>query len=115
MKKLLVVALSLSAFAQFEQGSIVGTVTDPQKAPIANATIQIRSTTTNVSREVTTSQGGEYNSLPLPPGPYTVTIRQQGFRERSAEVRVGVSQRIQMDFALELGSVTDKVTVEATP
>ncbi|MBI2686031.1 MAG: TonB-dependent receptor [Acidobacteria bacterium] len=115
MKLLALLFLSLHAFAQFEQGSIVGTVTDPQKAPIPNAIVQIRSTATNVSREVTTSIGGEYNSLPLPPGPYTVNIRQQGFRERTAEVTVGVSQRLQLDFALELGTVTGQVVVEANP
>src|SRR4051812_46063118 len=111
MKTLLFLLLSVPAFAQFEQGSIVGSVVDPQKAPIINATVQIRSTTTNVSREVTTGQSGGYNSLPLPPGPYTVTVHQQGFRDRAAEVNVGVSQRVEMDFALELGSVTDKVVV----
>jgi len=112
---LLLFSLTLSLRAQFEQGSIVGTVTDPQKAPVANATIQIRSNSTNVSREVTTSAGGEYNSLPLPPGIYTVSVRQAGFKERAVEVNLGVSQRLQLDLALELGAVTDKVVVEGNP
>ena len=107
---------AMSAFlsvAQFEQGSIVGQVNDPQRAPIAGATVQIRSSTTNVSREVTTSSNGEYNSLPLPPGVYTVTVRQQGFRDKAIEVTLGVSQRLQADFAMELGTVTEQVIVEA--
>ena len=65
--KTLLFLLTIPAFAQFEQGSIVGSVVDPQKAPIANAKVQIRSTTTNVSREVTTGQSGEYND-PAPHG-----------------------------------------------
>ena len=100
--------------AQFEQGSIVGQVNDPQGAPIAGATVQIRSSTTNVSREVTTSASGEYNSLPLPPGVYTVTVRQQGFRDKAIEVTLGVSQRLQADFAMELGTVSEQVIVEAS-
>jgi hypothetical protein len=100
-------------FAQFEQGSIVGTVTDPQKAPVSGAVVHIRSVTTNVSRDVSTSAAGEYNSLPLTPGQYTVSVRQAGFRERSAEVNVGVSQRVQADFTLELGAVTEQVVVQA--
>src|SRR5258707_161886 len=106
---------SLCCFGQFEQGSITGLVTDPQKAAIAGATVQIRSVTTNVMREVTTSSDGEYNSLPLTPGRYTVTVRQQGFRDRAVEVSVGVSQRTQVDITLELGGVNEQVQVQATP
>src|SRR3954447_4984588 len=109
------VLVALPSSAQFEQGSIVGQVLDPQKAPISGAAVQIRSSTTNVSREVTTSAGGEYNSLPLPPGLYTVTVRQQGFRDKAIEVTLGVSQRLQADFIMELGTVSEQVIVEARP
>jgi hypothetical protein len=93
---------------------IIGRVTDQQHAPIANAKVEIRSLETNVKREVTTSDSGEYNSLPLQPGHYSVVVHQEGFQERSAEVTVGVSQRVQADFGMELGSVTEKVDVSAT-
>src|SRR3977135_2177003 len=102
---------SLPAWPQFELGSIVGLVTDPQNAPIAGAVVEIRSLTTNVKREVTTSASGEDNSLPLPPGRYAITVHQQGFRDKSLEVALGVSQRLQVDFALELGSVSEQVSV----
>jgi hypothetical protein len=105
--------LALPAFAQFELGSIVGVVTDPAKAPVAGAMVEIKSLSTNVKREVVTSSGGEYNSLPLQPGRYSITVRQQGFRERTAEANLGVSQRLQADFALELGSVNETVNVSA--
>lgn len=102
------------ARAQFEQGSVVGTVTDPQKAPVPEATVQIRSVATNVSRELVTSPTGEYNSLPLVPGPYVVTVRHAGFRDRAMEVNIGVSQRLQADFTLELGAVSEQVQVQAS-
>jgi hypothetical protein len=89
--------LALPLWAQIELGSIVGQVTDPQKAPVAGAVVQFRSLTTNVKREATTLSGGEFNSLPLPAGRYAVTVRQPGFRERMAEVNLGVSQRLQVD------------------
>jgi len=91
----------------------VGQVNDPQKAPIVGATVQIRSSTTNVSREVTTSASGEYNSLPLPPGRYTITVRQPGFSNKALEVSLGVSQRLQADFTMELGTVSEQVLVQA--
>ena len=105
--------VSLAALAQFELGSIVGVVTDPAKAPVAGATVEIRSLTTNVKREVNTSVSGEYNSLPLQPGRYAVTIHQQGFREQTLEVTLAVGQRLQADFALEIGAVTEQVSVTA--
>ncbi len=105
---------SFTALAQFELGSIDGLVTDPQKAPIAGAKVEIRSLTTNVSRDVTTSASGDYNSLPLQPGRYSVTVRQAGFRDRSVEVTLGVSQRLQADLTLELDSVNEQVSVSAS-
>lgn len=114
VKGLLCLLFAAPAWTQFELGSIVGLVTDPQKSPIAGATVEIRSLSTNVKREIVTSSGGEYNSLPLQPGRYQVLVRQSGFRDRSIEVNLGVSQRLQVDFSLELGSVNEQVTVTAT-
>src|SRR5262245_20133710 len=99
--------------AQVELGSLVGMVTDPQGAPVAGATIEFRSVATNVKREVTTSASREYNSLPLQPGRYVISVRQSGFREKAAEVVLGVSQRAQVDFSLEIGQVNEQVSVSA--
>ncbi|HET8548062.1 MAG TPA: carboxypeptidase regulatory-like domain-containing protein, partial [Bryobacteraceae bacterium] len=110
----LLLLFALVARPQFEFGSIVGVVTDPSRAALTGAVVEIRSLTTNVKREVTTLANGEYNSLPLQPGRYAVTVRQPGFREQSAEVTLGVGQRMQLDFGLELGAVTEKVNVTAS-
>src|SRR5260221_152319 len=66
----LCVLLSPPMWPQFELGSIVGVVTDPAKVAVSGATVEIRSLSTNVKREVVTSTSGEYNSLPLQPGRY---------------------------------------------
>ena len=94
---------AITLWAQIEQGSFGGIVLDPQKAPVAGAVVTFRSLTTSVQREERTKSEGEYNSLPLQPGRYAVTVRQTGFREQTAEVTLGVGQRLQLDFALELG------------
>jgi hypothetical protein len=113
MKRLAAVwiCLSVAALGQFEFGTITGVVSDPSKAPIAGAAVEIRSLATNVKRDAMTSTAGEYNSLPLPPGRYAVTVRQQGFREQTADVTLAVGQRLQLDFALEIGAVTEQVNV----
>ena len=110
----LLLALCPAVMAQFELGSIVGVVTDPAKAPVAGAKVEIRSTSTNVKRDVLTSADGDFNSLPLQPGPYLVTIRQSGFRDRAVNVNLGVSQRLQADVSLELSSVNEQLTVQAS-
>src|SRR4051812_9273182 len=106
--------LSFALWGQIEQGSLVGVVTDPQKAPVAGAEVDFLSLTTNVKRSTLTNASGEYNSLPLPAGRYSVTVRQPGFREKTAEVTLGVGQRLQLDFALELGAVTEQISVSAS-
>src|SRR6476469_8706044 len=104
---------SLSLWGQIEQGSLVGVVTDPQKAPVAGATLEFLSLSTNVKRATVTNATGEYNSLPLQAGRYSVTVRQPGFRDRTAEVSLGVGQRLQLDFTLEIGAVNEQVNVIA--
>src|SRR5215471_13769514 len=105
---------TMTLWAQIEQGSLVGIVLDPQRAPVAGAVVSFRILTTNVQREERTTSAGEYNSLPLQPGRYSVTVKQPGFREQTVEVTLGVGQRMQLDFALELGSVNDQVSVSAS-
>jgi len=94
MKRLITVMylcvwLSAPMWSQFELGSVIGVVTDPSKVAVSGATVEIRSLSTNVKREVLTSSSGEYNSLPLPPGRYAIAVRQQGFREQTLEVTLG--------------------------
>src|SRR5438094_10015411 len=110
----LCVLASLPAWPQFELGSIVGVVTDPSKVSVSGATVEIRSLSTNVKREVITSASGEYNSLPLQPGRYAIAVRQQGFREQTLEATLGAGQRLQADFAVQLGAVGGKVDVNET-
>src|SRR3954464_2072702 len=105
--------LSLTLWGQIEQGSLVGIVTDPQKAPVAGASVEFVSLTTNVKRATVTNSVGEYNSLPLQAGRYSVTVHQPGFRDRTAEVTLGVGQRLQLDLALEIGAVNEQVSVSA--
>src|SRR5215471_8458632 len=105
---------AMTLWAQVEQGSLVGIVLDPQRAPVAGATVIFRSLSTNVQREESTKSEGEYNSLPLQPGRYAVTVRQPGFKEQTVEITLAVGQRMQLDFALELGGVNEQVNVSGT-
>src|SRR5437016_3424419 len=100
------------AFAQFQFGSVTGLVKDPSQAPVPGALVEIRSQTTNVARQATTSPAGEYNFVSLPADKYTVTVRHQGFRETSRSFELSVDQRLAADMTLEVGGVTEEVTVK---
>jgi len=99
--------------AQFDLGSVVGTVKDPSQLPVANATLELRSLTTNVTRQATTSATGEFNFLSLQPDRYTISVREQGFREKSQNFQLAVGQRLELNIGMEVGSVTEQVNVSA--
>jgi len=46
-------------------------------------------------------------------GPYTVTAEAKGFKKGAAHVTVTVNARQRVDLDLQLGDVTEMVTVEA--
>src|SRR6266704_2563307 len=96
-------------------GTITGTVTDPSKAAVADATVTLTDTATNLPRTTTTNEVGRYVFANVPPGTYTLTINKAGFRAAkftNQVVNVGVS--LTLNVALEIGLVTQVVEVVAT-
>jgi hypothetical protein len=106
-----VLAWCCAGFAQFQFGSVTGLVKDPSQAPVPGALVEIRSQTTNVARQAVTSPAGEYNFVSLPADRYTIAVRHQGFREASRSFELSVDQRLAADVTLEVGGVTEAVSV----
>ncbi len=98
--------------AQFQFGSVVGLIKDASQAPVPSAAVEIRSRTTNVARQATASAAGEYNFVSLPPDKYTLTVKHPGFRDTSRELELSVGQRLEADITLEVGGLTEEVTVK---
>jgi Carboxypeptidase regulatory-like domain len=98
-------------------GSIRGTVTDPSGAAVSGAKVTATNTATGISKEATTGSDGTYDFLQLAvPAPYTVSVEQTGFRKFEASgIPLNVNQVYVLDIKLEVGAVTETVTVEATP
>lgn len=111
---LAVLFLAVTAVAQRDLGTIVGTVTDPQGGVIANAKITITEDATGLSYEVTTSAAGDFIRPALKPGVYTVTAEAPGFRRVAQKniVLVG-GDRIGVPLTLPVGNVTESVEVSA--
>jgi hypothetical protein len=107
--------LPLSLFAQIQNARIEGTVTDTSHAVIAGAKLTITNTKTQVKAEAQTNASGFFTFPEVPTGFYNLTAESAGFRKESVtniEVNVGVT--IRQDIVLEVGSVTDTLTVEAS-
>jgi hypothetical protein len=99
------------ASAQFNS-SIQGVVTDASSAIVPGATVTVTNTATGVARQATTSDDGLYRVTNLGSGSYRVSVEFEGFRtaERPSVV-LGITETVRADFALEVGSLVDQVTV----
>jgi hypothetical protein len=110
----LVLAPSVS-FAQSFTGTIVGTVKDASAAAIPQATVSITSQQTGRQDSVVADTEGRYTSLPLPPGEYRVEASLQGFKSAvRSNVVVTIASTVVIDFALEVGELTEAVEVSAS-
>ena len=100
-----------AALAQFS-GAIQGTVTDGQKAVLADAIVTVTNVQSGVARQATTTSEGVYRMTSLAPGSYRIEVVKPGFNQALREaVTVGVTETIRVDFALEVSGVTESVTV----
>jgi hypothetical protein len=93
-------------------GSISGTVKDRTGAAIPKATVTATNTDTGVRQVVTTNSTGAYAFPGLPVGHYDVEITFDGFRPyRRASIMLDVNSALLVDAVLELGEVSETVTV----
>ncbi len=110
-----VLLLVPAAYSQILYGSLTGTVTDASNAVVPNATVTITNQATGASRDILTDSHGDYLALNLEPGPYTITIKQAGFATFiQKNVLVVINQQQRVNISLQLGNVTQQVTVEAS-
>jgi hypothetical protein len=112
---LLVFSLSFSLLAQSQTGRITGEITDPTGAAIASAEIVATDQDTGFNTKGVSSATGVYAIPFLPPGRYRVGVVHAGFKKyERAGITVGTSEVVPLDIQLELGNVSEQVTVEAS-
>lgn len=104
------------ASAQEITASLTGTVTDSSGAVVPGATITVHDNARGVDvRTVTSDSSGSYTVSQLPVGTYTVTIEGAGFRKYVAnDVILHVGDHRTLDAILQVGQVSQEVTVSAT-
>jgi hypothetical protein len=106
--------LTQPAGAQVLYGSIVGAITDASGAGVARAGVVAIREATGQTREGTTDEGGRFVLQDVWPGSYSVKVSASGFRALlNKNVIVTGNNVTRVDVQLELGSVTEEITVAA--
>jgi hypothetical protein len=93
-------------------GALTGTVTDPGGARIADADVSVTNEATGEVRAATTGADGTFRVPLLPPGNYSLEAKRSGFKlAKRTGISVNVTEVATVPVELEIGSVTQSVTV----
>src|SRR5438309_1732447 len=112
----LAMATVASSQTQITTGTIQGTVTDANGAIVPGASVEIKNLETNLTKTLTTDDGGRFIALALPPGKYSVTVSKQGFATAVAEsLDLTVGQALNLPVTMKISQVEERVTITATP
>jgi hypothetical protein len=111
----LLVALSgITARAQYENGSLIGTIHDATGAVVANATVTVTNVNTGIATKVTTNSSGDYEVPSLRVGTYGITAEAAGFAPAQAtNISIAVGGRSRIDLTLKVGQA-NATTVEVS-
>ncbi len=112
---LLVLICVPQASAQVLYGSVVGTVKDQTGAVVPGAAVTITNTQTGQTREGMSDAAGNYSIPNVLEGTYELSVKMTGFRnylEKGIDVSINTVRRA--DVTLQVGQVTETVTVEAS-
>jgi len=92
--------------------TIEGTVTDQQGLAVAGAEVRVVESALGIDRRVTSGNDGEYKSVGLPAGVYTVTTSKTGFVQQTVrDLELTLNRTVNLNFALKLGGQSERVEV----
>ncbi len=119
MRKLLLLLTALVLAATFlmaagERAAISGTVSDKTGAVIPGVTVRATNTATNQTMETVSNDSGFYSFPSLIIGNYKVEAELEGFQKfQQTGIKLEVGANVRLDISLQVGNLSDVVTVEA--
>src|ERR1700710_1993881 len=112
---LLLMVLLAPIAALAEESGIVGTVTDPSGAVLVGVTVTAKNVNTGETKQVTSSDVGQYTIPNLQAGTYQVSGSKDGFQRKVVDqVTLEVQSVRTIDLSLPAGAVTEQVSVTAS-
>jgi Carboxypeptidase regulatory-like domain len=110
---ILIAGMAVPANAQ-TTGEITGTITDTSDAVVSGATVIVRNARTGEERTLTTNSLGQYVASALPVSDYEIEVTAAGFKKvRRAGLSLSVATRLAINIQLEVGELTETVSVDA--
>jgi hypothetical protein len=104
--------LSPFLHAQYDNGSLVGTIRDKSGAGIPNAVVTITNNATAVTAKAATNGAGDYEVPSLHVGVYTISATSPGFTDAVANnITISVGGRQRIDLSLGVGATQTVVEV----
>ncbi len=106
---------AMPSFAQFDTAEVVGTVRDNSGGVVPKAVVTLLNVDTGIQAKTMADEDGNYTFSNVKIGTYKVTAEAKGFSaEAASDVTVNVGARQRVDFALQVGAVTETVEVSGT-
>src|ERR1035437_1727034 len=98
--------------AQYENGSLIGTIRDASGAPIAGASVNITNDATASVSKTKTNGSGDYEVPSLRVGVYSITASDSGFSDAVAQgITISVGNRQRIDLTLKVGATESTIEV----
>ena len=111
----LMVSWAMPASAQSLYGSVVGLVEDPSGAAIVQATITLTNKATGQVYEAKADESGRFLVGNMMPGDYDLKVGATGFKTQTrTDIRVSAAALTRADFKMDVGAISEQITVSAT-
>ena len=103
------------AAAQFDTGTISGSITDSSGAVIPHATVVVRNTDTSFSKSLQSDNGGNYTASALPFGNYVVSATTRNFAEATSQPFVlNVGATVHVNLTMNVAAANQAIEVTGT-
>jgi len=101
-----------AASAQEVRAAVTGVITDQTGAPVVGVTVTATNLATNFAVTTKSNESGDYQTPFLTPGKYQLTAEATGFKKFvNRDVTLQAGDRARLDIKLEIGELTQSVTV----
>ena len=91
-----------------------GRITDQTGAVVADATVVVTNSSTGIKTDTSSNDQGNFTAPLLEPGTYEISVEKTGFRPvKRSGIILHVNQTARIDFKLELGAVSESISVNA--
>src|SRR5689334_5010367 len=114
-KWLVFASVSLPCLAQVTTSTFLGTVSDPSGSMVVGANVTLTNQETGAANSKTTGDDGSFEFDFLRIGTYRLKITANGFKTlQTSDINLQAGANVRRDFKLELGAVSETISVEGT-